>query len=104
MDMADKEGRFMSDSTNFPSGRGIVELIGLRYKAEALHGCFNLCQVENHTKSLLSRITDGCKECVAFVGEKDIAGENRGDSGHPSPSSGLKEQFSAVFSGWSAHD
>lgn len=104
MDKVDKEGRFMSDFANFPSGRGIMELIWLRYKAEDLYGCFNLCQVENHTKSLLSRITEGCKEYVAFVGEKDIAGENRGDFGHPSPSSGLKEQLSTVCSGWSAHD
>lgn len=51
MDKADKEGRFMSDFANFPSGRGILELIWLRYKAEELYGCFNLWQMESHTKS-----------------------------------------------------
>lgn len=53
MDKADKEGRFMSDFANLPSGSGIVELIWLRYKAEEeeLYGCFNLCQMESHTKS-----------------------------------------------------
>lgn len=51
MDKADKEGRFISDFVNFPSGRGIVDLIWLRYKAEELYGCFKLCQMETHAKS-----------------------------------------------------
>jgi len=41
----------MSDFTNFPSVRGILEFIWLRYKAEELYGCFNLCQMKNYIKS-----------------------------------------------------